>query len=237
MRAGLKLINGNRSAKANFALDKLSILELVKRCCISADQPAWREFERRFNRLIANYVSKAFNNLAFNRSFRAEEPEDFVQEVYLVLLKEDLKALKSFKGTSDNSFLAFLHTISIRVVAEYFRKQMSGKRGKGDIPVRSLESVAAMNELSYIDNNVDNTLIEWEFDKLLQHSLRGRNSERDRRIFKMHAWHAFTPSEIAAAEPENIRPNTVLAILERCSNKVMKTTSRLNCLGTALWRK
>ncbi|MEW6736620.1 MAG: hypothetical protein AB1489_35350, partial [Acidobacteriota bacterium] len=124
------------STEAN-SLEKLSYVNLVAICSQSPTQPVWDEFYKRFDRWIHKYVRKALRGKTKNNNCNqnGEIVAEIVQDVYLKLLADERKALRSFTGTTDNAFLAYLSVICTNTVYESHRRQVANKRSAELIPI------------------------------------------------------------------------------------------------------
>jgi RNA polymerase sigma-70 factor (ECF subfamily) len=107
---------------------KLSVKELVSYCLDSQDQDGWNEFVCRFQPLIARVVHRS---VCCRVGPKPDLVDDLVQETFLKLLTNNLKALRSFDFQHDNAFFGFLKVVASHVVEDHFRGSHSQKRGSG----------------------------------------------------------------------------------------------------------
>src|SRR5689334_20526110 len=84
------------------------------------DRALWHQFQQRFQGLIFLYLMRALrlNNI---KEDVADIVPDLAQEVYLRLVQNDGRMLRSFRGTREFSVMAFLAKISSSVVQDYKR--------------------------------------------------------------------------------------------------------------------
>lgn len=95
--------------------------ELVE-LCLQGDQQAWKEFLRRFQRVIAGVVVNTIRNIHFQMLSDRSLIEDLVEETLLKLCNRDFRALRTFQWQHENSFRGFLKVTSSNVVRDHFRK-------------------------------------------------------------------------------------------------------------------
>ena len=102
-------------------------LEFVQRC-VKGDKPAWSEFVIKYSRLIYNYI---YSVLKVKGSILTQENiNDLFQEIFLALVKDNFKKLRSFKAKNGCSLASWLRQVTINYTIDYLR------RGK---PVISLD--------------------------------------------------------------------------------------------------
>lgn len=80
----------------------------------AVDEHAWLEFIKRFHRFICSKIYKESEK----RSYREgrDYVEDFAQDIYKKLVKNDCQALKVFRCEYDNSIFKYLEIIVIRTI-------------------------------------------------------------------------------------------------------------------------
>ncbi|MEW6738273.1 MAG: sigma-70 family RNA polymerase sigma factor [Acidobacteriota bacterium] len=203
--------------------DKLSHLELAELCSKSPTHPAWYEFYQRFDKWIRIYITKTLrgknkenNHCSIQTDYVVAE---LVQDVYVKLLADDQKALRSFNGITDNAFLAYLSTICANTVYESHRKVCANKRSAELVPMEATKHLNLCGEssstsyLAYL--NINEIMI------LLDKVETGRNSRRNKLIFKLHLTYGFTVSEIAKLPGFNLRNPAIQSIIARTRNKIV----------------
>ncbi len=95
--------------------------------CLRRDEAAWREFLRRFQPIILGVANNTFRYWE-HESQMETRLEDFLQEVLLKLLADDMRALRHFKWTHENAFRAFLKVVTAALAADAMRRCLSGKQ-------------------------------------------------------------------------------------------------------------
>ncbi len=110
-------------------------LEFVQRC-VNGDRLAWDEFIKRYSRLVYSYIYSVFKVKGY---FSA--PQDAVaelfQEIFLSLIKDNYRRLRSFKARNGCSLASWLRQVSINATINYLR---------GIKPVISLEAKDGLKE-------------------------------------------------------------------------------------------
>jgi len=100
--------------------EEIPIRELLSLCLSRPeDQKIWQGFVRRIQPLIANVI---INTL---RRWREPSPslvDDLIQETYLKLFANDMKALRSIRNEHENAIFGYLKVTASRVTVDYFRK-------------------------------------------------------------------------------------------------------------------
>src|ERR1043165_8813719 len=106
--------------------------DLVRECGERLTDPLlWKEFQFQFHRLILRSITRTMWNRYRNDCL--EEACDIAQDVYLRLLSNNGRLLRSFKGQTDQSARSFLSRVAVSVVSDHFRSQQAGKRRPAEI--------------------------------------------------------------------------------------------------------
>jgi RNA polymerase sigma factor (sigma-70 family) len=88
--------------------------------CIKADKEAWNEFIDKYSRLIYNYIHSVSRTKG--SPLTPENIEDLFQEIFLSLIRDNFKKLKSFKGRNGCSLASWLRQVAINATIDYLRK-------------------------------------------------------------------------------------------------------------------
>src|SRR5947209_16510893 len=114
--------------------------ELLRECGEKlTDRALWTKFQERFQGLIFLYLLRALRYRSM-KDDAADIVPDLAQEVYLRLVQNDGRILRSFRGSTEFSVMAFLARISSSVVQDYMRQQSSEKRRAQVIPIESAKT-------------------------------------------------------------------------------------------------
>jgi RNA polymerase sigma factor (sigma-70 family) len=93
--------------------------EFVRRC-IQGDKQSWNEFVERYSRLIYNYIYSILKIKGI--VLTQENIPDLFQEVFLSLIKDNFKKLKSFKAKNKCSLASWLRQVTVNHTIDYLRK-------------------------------------------------------------------------------------------------------------------
>lgn len=173
---------------------KLTPPELLALCLNSRSQVPWYDFVDRFQPVIASVVTKTLRRcMVPNPSL----VDDLVQETYLKLCANDLKALRDFDCRHEHALAGFLKVVASNVTQDYLRSSLSQKRGSGKgeddlekaIPTAGCvtNSAAAMEQAIMI-RQIQRCLVKQSSEP---------NSKRDCKIFSLYYRHGLTAHAIA----------------------------------------
>lgn len=95
-------------------------LEFVQRC-VKGNKQAWDEFTVRYSRLIYNYIHSVLN-LKGSDQFSQNDIHDLFQGIFLSLVKDDFKKLRSFKAKNGCSLASWLRQLTINATIDYIRR-------------------------------------------------------------------------------------------------------------------
>ena len=102
--------------------------DLVRECGEKlTDRALWTQFQERFQGLIFLYLMRSLRLGRIQDDVAGIVP-DLAQEVYLRLVQHDGRILRSFRGTTEFSVMAFLARISASVVQDHQRHGASEDR-------------------------------------------------------------------------------------------------------------
>jgi RNA polymerase sigma-70 factor (ECF subfamily) len=212
---------------ANFPWQKSgepSSADLLRECGQRlTNRMLWNRFQERFQNLIFLYVLRAI------RSRRSENiPSDMVtdlaQDVYVRLVQHDGRILRSFRGATEFSVMAFLARVSMSVVADHQRRQTAEKRSA---PIVSFEEAREtmdeklQRESADFDVNSLASILSWiDVERVLQADPDQRNARRNLLIFKLHYIDGFTSAEIARFPGFDLTKSGVDTILARLRKRL-----------------
>src|SRR5438094_9823232 len=114
--------------------------DLIRECGEKlTDRGLWCKFQARFHGLIFLYLMRALR-LRRIQDDAADIVPDLAQEVYVRLVQRDGQNLRSFRGTTEFSVMAFLARISSSVVQDYQRQLMTEKRRANVVPIETAKA-------------------------------------------------------------------------------------------------
>lgn len=100
----------------------LGIMEDLKfvRRCLRRDKQSWDEFLKRYSRLIYNYIYTVLKTKGL--ILTQENINDIFQNIFLALIKDNFKKLRSFKAKNGCSLASWLRQVVINYTIDYIRK-------------------------------------------------------------------------------------------------------------------
>ena len=104
------------------AHEEIPIRELLQLCLSTDAEDHWREFVHRTQPLIASVIINTV------RRWKQPAPslvDDLIQDTYLKLFVNDMKALRSIKNEYENAIFGFLKVVASNVVQDHFRKPIN----------------------------------------------------------------------------------------------------------------
>jgi RNA polymerase sigma factor (sigma-70 family) len=198
---------------------------LVERCC-DGDAAAWEEFISRFHARIARHAYKAA--YVHGADTRAEVAKEYLQELYVRLLANECHALRSWRGETEGSLVAYLATVMHTVAVDDLRRRRSRKRSAALV---SLDQPADADDLSLLERLsgpesqsperrlIDGRTIE-RFQQVLRSAITGPNAARNTLIFQLHHFEGFSAREIAAMPCFGMNVAGVEATLRRTRERL-----------------
>ena len=213
--------------------------ELVRHCANDKrNKKAWLEFLSRYKNLVYNTIIQECKNSDLHKNcFQFDETvKDLVQEVYLKLLQNDCKALKVFKGESENSIYSYLRIIARNVVKNHIIKIQAKKRPPMDRLLDESTWITGDKGEIYSSDKYKTTIfdpeqelklkiLKEEIDYCLKKVLTGRDKKRNRLIYQLHIYKGFSPKEIASSFDFGISTRRIANIISDSRQKLIKSWS------------
>ena len=94
-------------------------LEFIQKC-VKGDKQSWDEFVDKYSRLIYNYIYSVLN--AKGCVLAQDNINDIFQEIFLSLVKDNFKKLKTFQARNGSSLASWLRQVTINKAIDYLRK-------------------------------------------------------------------------------------------------------------------
>src|SRR5438093_6159548 len=117
-----------------------SAADLLRECGEKlTDRALWEKFQERFQGLIFLYLMRTLR-LRRIQDDVADIVPDLAQEVYLRLVQHNGRILRSFRGTTEFSVMAFLARIAASVVQDHQRHGATEKRRGQVVPIESAQA-------------------------------------------------------------------------------------------------
>ncbi len=94
-------------------------LEFARRCA-KGDKQAWNKFVEKYSSLIYKYIHSVLKIKGY--AFTQENIHDLYQEIFLSLVKDNFKKLRSYKALNGCSLASWLRQVTINSAIDYIRK-------------------------------------------------------------------------------------------------------------------
>jgi RNA polymerase sigma factor (sigma-70 family) len=210
-------------------LKTLKNTELVKLCAQEpANESVWSEFCSRFHSSIQSSVYRECSQVGIvqKSSQSATVYEDLVQEVYLKLVGTNCRALREFKGSSENSIYLYLGTIARNAVLNHLSSIRAKKRDvvqvsldspldqEADQDSPSLESSIRSQQFD-LEEHLDGVAMRQEIERILNQVVQGKNKARDKLIIRLAIYEGFSAEEIVQRFPVDLSEKGVANTISR----------------------
>lgn len=196
-------------------LSGLSSTELSRLCAHTGDLDAWKEFIRRFQKIIAVTVFRVSRQCG---SVPNAVVDDLVQETYLRLCADNCRLLRDFKPSLEipDSLGALVRVVAASVTYDHFRHQSALKRGGnrqrcdfGEVEDHHLSDL--WNGAHHIERETQLRQIEQTLDFAPEEAI----SVRERTIFRLYFRQGLTASSIASIPTVNLTTKGVESAIHR----------------------
>lgn len=205
--------------------EEISACELLAKCARNLDDTrVWEEFYFRYRRKILTYLWRAFRMSGGRPHEFLQHADDWVQEVFAKLVKNNGRVIRSFRGLTDVSVNAFLASIAVSTVADQRRSQRANRRRT------QLVSFEDVQEASLPHGRADSTvsaLIDLiDVERALKEDEESKNPERDLLIFQLHFVEGLTPREISSIPGFKLTTSGLEKVLNRMKNRLARRTKQ-----------
>jgi DNA-directed RNA polymerase specialized sigma24 family protein len=210
---------------AESALVGLPSSRLFQLCATHpGDDEYWSEFIRRFNPILVRSIAVAWRRCATGNYPSPEAAADLLQDVYTVILKNDLRLLRQFRGDTEAEAEAYLARTATNQTISYLRARSAGKREAEEIPLHSLvENEPGAIPLADHSADPQQRLNERDLIETLRRTFTGPRSERDILILLLHLRDGWTAAEIARMGICELRDTSVANLLTQMKAQLKKT--------------
>src|SRR5437016_10430297 len=220
-------MHGNQGRFRWHTPGETSAADLLRECGEKlTDRVLWTKFQERFQGLIFLYLMRALR-LRRIQDDTADVVPDLAQEVYLRLVQHDGRVLRSFRGTTEFSVLAFLGRISSSVVTDYQRQLATEKRRAPVVPIESIKAGELTGSRSAgaaeFDSNAIGAILSWiDVERIVEGDPDRKNARRNALIFKLHHIDGFQAGEIARFPGFELTKSGVETVLTRLRKRIQK---------------
>lgn len=189
--------------------------------CLQGNEDAWREFLRRYNRLLAGVVAKTIHRSPLMTHKTVSIPsliQDGVQDVWARICANNFRALRELEWRHDGALRGLLQIAASNVAKDIIRKHMSEKWNSGQED--SLEDPDLVIPVKKRNKEPHGILLE-QLVGYLQKVTRGEpDSYRDIEMFRLFYGSRVTASDLAEQYQLNVRKvENILARLLRLARK------------------
>jgi len=191
----------------------------VAACATSGAEDAWAEFIRRFHPLIARVVVRVC------RKWGESSPEvmdDLIQETYLKLCADRLRALGTFRSIHRDAVFGYIRVFTANLVHDHFKAERRLKRGGTlTVPLEDEETIEKEKQTTKAGSAeaVERSVLLNEIDAFLRRGA-GTDAPRDRRIFWLYYRVGLTAAQIAAAPGVELGTKGVETVLLRVTRTI-----------------
>ncbi|MFC1594108.1 RNA polymerase sigma factor [Candidatus Omnitrophota bacterium] len=166
-------------------------IELISGC-ISGEKSYWNQFVEQYTRLIYDSIIRTFKK--FGARIDSDILEDLHNDVFVLLLKDQYKALKGFEGRNGCSLASYIRTISVRKTIDYWRKQKPTVSIDAGVDGEEGKRTQFLKELAVID---DSGLLEREDAERIINILFAELQDTEREFCAMCFIENREPGELA----------------------------------------
>lgn len=175
----------NRSEARGTAAESWSDEALLARMLLR-DPAAWREFQRRFDRLAYRCIHKVTSR--FSGSLTSEDVREIYAQFLLGLVRREMHKLRTFDATRGNKLSSWVGMLATNAAWDYVR---SVSRQPPCAEVLDAESFVEPSASPY------ETLLEKERWRRIDETLRSF-SVKDRTFVRLYYMDGLSPEEVAA---------------------------------------
>lgn len=204
-----------------------SAAELLRECGLKlTDRALWAKFQQRFQGLIFLYLLRTLHYGSIQEDAAGIVP-DLAQEVYLKLVQHDGRILRSFRGETEFSVMAFLAKISASVVQDYQRNSVREKKLGQVVSIDALKAAESgdrgLPESPEFDSNALSAILSWiDVERIVEADPDHKNARRNALIFKLHHVDGFSSTEIARFPGFDLTQAGVATVLGRLRKRIQE---------------
>jgi len=200
----------------------ISAADLLRACGEKlTDHELWQKFHDRFQSPIFLYVLRTLRQQQYSEDVNSTAAE-IAQDVYLRMIQNDGRMLRSFRGSTDRSVLAFLARVAMNVVTDHHRREQTEKRQHGQII--SIDEARKIEDTSGVSSEINLTaLLSWiDVQKLIDADSDRKNAARNILILKLHLIEGFSAEEIAEYPGFNLTASGVRMVVLRLKARLQQ---------------
>jgi RNA polymerase sigma factor (sigma-70 family) len=118
-------------ARGNSAEETTLLTQLLATKKKAQHDRLWAEFVQRYERLIVSCVVKALRR--YGATFSRDDLDDLVGDVWLVLLREDMKKLRQYDATRGFRIASFLGLVATNATIDHLRARQAESTPLDDV--------------------------------------------------------------------------------------------------------
>jgi len=181
--------------------------------CWNKKRGAWEAFVAQYSRLIYYSIQRACQLKSY--PVTPEELEDLFHEIFELLIKDDCKKLRQYRGDRGCSVATWLRTIATRHVLDHIRR--SGRTYlRVDFEAESEEALAE-SSLQEPALSPEEMLLIKEREEIVSQAI-AELSEEDRRFVELYYLKELPPEDVAQAL--RVTVSTVYSRVSRLKSKI-----------------
>ena len=89
--------------------------------CMGKERDAWDSFVKKYSNLMYLYIIRTLKR--YSHPVQYEEVDEVFNSIFLALLENDCKRMRSFRGRTEQSFVAYLREICFHMTIDFLRRQ------------------------------------------------------------------------------------------------------------------
>ena len=185
------------------------------RNCWAKKRGAWEEFVSQYSRLIYYSIQRTCRLKSY--PVTPEELEDLFNEVFVLILKDDCKKLRQYRGDRGCSVATWLRTITGRHVLDHIRRsgraylrvdfEAEAEAGAGESSLAPASGVMSPEE----------ALLAREQEEVVAQAVSELSGE-DRRFIELYYLQELSPEEVARSL--RVTVSTVYSRVNRLKSKI-----------------
>jgi RNA polymerase sigma-70 factor (ECF subfamily) len=200
--------------KGNSAEETALLQALLTERRETVRQRYWAEFVRRYERLITSCVLKVLRR--YGAVFSTEDLDDLVHDVWVTLLRDDMKKLRQYDAERGFRIASFIGLVATNTTIDHLRSRQA--------EATPLDQV--MEDYVSLSAETPRDAVEEQQEKLLAERAINRLS-RDERAFVYEIFHAErSPEELAKSL--GVTTNTIYSRKFKIREKLAKIVAQLD---------
>jgi RNA polymerase sigma-70 factor (ECF subfamily) len=200
--------------KGNSAEETALLQALLTERRETVRQRCWAEFVRRYERLITSCVLKVLRR--YGAVFSTEDLDDLVHDVWVTLLRDDMKKLRQYDAERGFRIASFIGLVATNTTIDHLRSRQA--------EATPLDQV--MEDYVSLSAETPRDAVEEQQEKLLAERAINRLS-RDERAFVYEIFHAErSPEELAKSL--GVTTNTIYSRKFKIREKLAKIVAQLD---------